>query len=94
LRSDSEHESEPKTPVISETMSAMTKMSVEQRLKKVLEIWKDFITSSKDYLRPIPTDHNWSNEISVTGKVSCPLEVCIISILSFINFIQVLNSFP
>ncbi len=75
MRSDSEHESEPKTPVICETMSVMTKMSVEQGLKKVLEIWKDFITSSKDYLRPIPVDHNWNNEISVTGQVLCPLEV-------------------
>ena len=93
MRSDSEHESEPKTPVTCETGSVMTKMSVEQRLKKVLEIWKDFITSSKDYLRPIPTDHNWSNEISLNGKVLCPLEVSIISVLSFINFIKILNSF-
>jgi hypothetical protein len=94
MLSDSEHESEPKSPVICETTSVMTKMSVEQGLKKVLEIWKDSITSSKNYLRPIPTDHNWSNEISVNGKVSCPLEVCIISVLSFINFIYILNSFP
>jgi len=50
-------------------------LNVEQKLKKILEVWKDVVISSKDYLRPLPKDNEWNTEILVTGKIVCPFEV-------------------
>lgn len=87
LHSDNDVELEPKSSSKSET-TLTTETSVEIQLKKILDIWKDFMISYKDFLRSVPKDNNWNNDVLLNGRVFCPLEVCRIHKI-FIKFVEI-----